>query len=98
MKTLQDIKNQYAQEHGYEDWKTFLNYYGGRHPEWFDQHWTEVCIRAQKVALDNAADSAKVQYYNTRTEKKESASAMGNKGQVYSVDRTSITNPKNLIR
>ena len=49
MKTLQEIKNHYAQELGHEDWKTFLNYYGGRHPEWFEQYYTEICIRAQKA-------------------------------------------------
>lgn len=50
---LQTLKNNYAQYHGYEDWESFLNYYGGRHPEWFNQHWTEICIRAQKEALEN---------------------------------------------
>lgn len=49
METLQEIKNNYAQEQGYEDWEVFLNHYGGRHPEWFDQHWDEICIRAQKA-------------------------------------------------
>ena len=62
MKTLQEIKNNYAQEQGYEDWDTFLNYYGGRHPEWFDQHMTEICIRAQKEALEKAANKEELSY------------------------------------
>lgn len=47
------LKNNYAQEQGYEDWETFLNHYGGRHPEWFEQHWTEICIRVEKATLEN---------------------------------------------
>ena len=54
METFLEIKNQYAQEQGHDNWETFLNYYGGRHPEWFDQHWQEICLRAQKVALEKA--------------------------------------------
>ena len=59
METLETLKNNYAQEQGYEDWKTFLNYYGGRHPEWFDQHWKEICIRAQKVASEKKIERLK---------------------------------------
>lgn len=84
MKTLKEIKEKYAIEQGYEDWASFLNYYGGRHPEWFDQHWKEICILAQKEALKNAAENAWVQ--------------MDLQTDWYRVDRTSITNTKNLIR
>lgn len=89
--TLNTLKNRYAQEQGYDDWKTFLNYYGGRHPEWFEQHWNEICIRAQKAALEKAAESVKMlptEFYCDC-------------GQSYidwSIDRNSITNPENLIK
>ena len=84
METLETLKNNYAQEQGYEDWETFLNYYGGRHPEWFDQHWQEICIRAQKAALEKAEDNAcnSLELYNSEYETLSKA----------------ITNPENLIR
>ena len=85
METLQEIKNAYAKELGHEDWKIFLNYYGGRHPEWFEQHWTEICIRAQKASLEWAAE-------NTEDLKYIDA------GGYRILDTTSITNPENLIR
>lgn len=91
--TLTEIKNEYAQEQGYDNWESIRSKPG----HFVESHMNEICIRAQKAALEKASESAKVQHYNTRTEKKESASAMGNKGQVYSVERTSITNPDNLI-
>lgn len=78
MNTLKEIKKAYAIEQGYEDWETFLNYYGGRHPEWFDQHWTEICIRAQKAALEKAAENADTEEYHG--------------GGIIGIDRSSITN------
>ena len=93
---LQTLKNKYAQEQGYEDWSELWHAHIHKLLD-FEIVMDEICIRAQKAALEKAAESAKVQHYNTRTEKKESASAMGNKGQVFSVDSTSITNPENLI-
>ena len=99
---LQTIKNEIAVEIGYSNFDDYMRELilncSDYSVERLNKITDEICIRAQKAALEKAADSAKVQYYNTRTEKKESASAMGNKGQVYSVDRTSITNPKNLIQ
>ena len=91
MKNLQEIKNTYAQELGHEDWKTFLNYYGGRHPEWFEQHWTEICIRAQKAALEKASENATMTVLDFMCD-------CGQSYNDWSIDRTSITNPENLIR
>lgn len=81
---LETIKNNYAQEQGYDNWEAFLNYYGGRHPEWFDQHWTEICIRAQKAALEKAAE--RVMNDGCPWD------------HTYGVHKESITNPENLIR
>lgn len=94
--TLNTLKNLYAQEQGYEDWcKLEMR-------TWSDEqmgiHWTEICIRAQKASLEKAADSAEVQHHNTRTGIKTCASGIGGNDQVYTVDRTSISNPENLIR
>ena len=81
---LQTLKNNYAQEQGYEDWVDFLNYYGGRHPEWFDQHWTEICIRAQKLALEKASENATMLFDAVY--------------DWHSVNKESIINENNLIR
>ena len=98
MKSLQEIKNTYAQEKGYEDWDelaTITCYTDGYQME---SYMNEICIRAQKAALEKAAENAEVQHHNTRTGTKTHASGMSSNGQVYIVDRTSITNPENLIR
>lgn len=78
--TLNTLKNTYAQEQGYVDWDDLA----GQSTDYIDQHWTEVCIRAQKAALEKAAESARVQ--------------MELQTDWYGVDRASITNENNLIR
>ena len=95
MKNLQEIKNTYAIEQGYDDWETFLNYYGGRHPEWFDQHWQEICIRAQKAALEKAAENAEITCSRKTTHCKQ---CYGGGCENPIVEKESITNPENLIR
>lgn len=81
---LQTLKNNYAQEQGYEDWEAFLNYYGSRHSEWFDQHWREICIRAQKLALEKAAENSTMLFDAVY--------------DWHAVNKESITNEENLIR
>ena len=101
MKTLQEIKNNYAQEQGYEDWDTFLNYYGGRHPEWFDQHWTEICIRAQKKALEKAAENAEIHRLNLVSGYKftgKNTVNLSGERTIFSIHKESITNPENLVQ
>ena len=52
MKTILDIKNNYAQEQGYEDWhELYMLTYSIMT---FQMHMNEICIRAQKLALENA--------------------------------------------
>jgi hypothetical protein len=78
---LQTLKNNYAQEHGYEDWydlqiQTF--------DKWLmDNHWTEICIRAQKLALEKAAENATMLFDAVY--------------DWHSVNKESITNEENLI-
>lgn len=86
MKTLQEIKNAYAIEQGYDDWEQLLrkNYWNDGDIE---VHWTEICIRAQKVALENASKNGvayKLAYPNNTSKAV--------------VEKSSITNPENLIR
>lgn len=85
MKTLQGVKDEYAQEQGYED---FIELKLGNDCAWLmESHTDEICLRAQKEALENAAKNAKTK-------------KTGNSGSYFdaSVDRTSITNERNLIR
>lgn len=80
--TLNTLKNNYAQEQGYEDWDDLIE------DNWktilMELHMNEICLRAQKAALERVAESARVQ--------------MDSQTDWYGVDRTSITNPENLIR
>ena len=55
MKNLQEIKNTYAIEQGYEDWVDLAIHHDLK-ADRLDQHWTEICIRAQKLALEKAAE------------------------------------------
>ncbi len=88
MKTLENLKNNYAQEHGYSDWEDLVRLniliVDAENEYELDKHYTKICIRAQKAALEKAAENAMVDSDLT--------------GQTYWVDSDSITNPENLIR
>ena len=79
---LQTIKNNYAQEQGYEDWEDLIE------DNWktilMESHMNEICIRAQKLALENAVENAKIE--------------MDLQTDWYFVNKESITNEENLIR
>ena len=88
MKNLQEIKDTYAQEQGYEDWKELREELYGNVPELrIEKYMDEICIRSQKEALEKAAENVKMGY----------TSIFSNDMKLV-VDRTSITNPENLIR
>lgn len=97
MKTLQDIKDEYAREHGYGDWENLQSdtFSDG---EKMESHMDEICLRAQKAALKNAAETAQIEYHNIRTGIKQYAQGLAGNGQIYTVERTSITNEQNLIQ
>ena len=82
MGTLLDIKNTYAQEHGYEDWHEL--YMLTDSIMIFQMHMNEICIRAQKEALEKAVENAKIE--------------MDLQTDWYFVNKESITNEENLIR
>ena len=83
MKTLQEIKNHYAKEKGYEDWRELQEYHS-RDPRGIESHMNEICIRAQKVALEKAAENATIN--------------LDFQLDWHSINKESITNPENLIR
>ena len=79
---LETLKNNYAQEQGYEDWVDLVIHHELK-ADRLDQHWTEICIRAQKAALEKAAENANIE--------------MDLETDWYFVNKESITNPENLI-
>jgi len=89
MNTLLEIKNHYAQEQGYEDWGLFA--YDVENEIEMEDHMNEICIRAQKAALEKAAKAGRrVDFVNECT-----------CGQIklnFGIDYNTIINPENLIR
>lgn len=75
--TLQEIKDNYAKEQGYLFWNHFL-----KNAEWekilisFD----ELCILSQQQALNNASESAKLEYVD---------------GKIVALDKKSILSENN---
>lgn len=55
MKTLEQIKNEYAKNIGYGDWEN-LDYNVNDSKE-FDEHWKNVCVIAQKECLKLAYEN-----------------------------------------
>lgn len=93
METLQEIKNNFAQEHGYKDFESFV--IGSYSPYDISKAWAigdfqaameEICIRAQKAALEKASKNGVV--YKL---------AYPNNTSKAVVEKSSITNPENLI-
>ena len=58
METLETLKNNYAQEQGYEDWEN-LQLDTLSEGEEMEDHMAEICIRAQKVALEKKIERLK---------------------------------------
>ena len=56
---LQTLKNNYAQEHGYEDWADLAIHHELK-ADRLDQHWTEICIRAQKEYGEKIKESVSI--------------------------------------
>ena len=79
---LQTIKNNYAQEQGYEDWEDLTE------DNWrtilMEYHINEICIRAQKLALEKASENATMLFDAVY--------------DWHAVNKESIINENNLIR
>ena len=93
METLETLKNNYAQEQGYEDWEELRRELYGDMPKLrIEEYYDEICIRAQKAALKKVKE---------RLERKiELTSEMGMEREnwAFSQSYRIITNPENLIR
>jgi hypothetical protein len=87
--TLNTLKNLYAQEQGYVGWET-LRFHSSAFER--ERQWTEICIRAQKAALEKAAEKLE--------RKIELTSEMGMEKEnwAFSQSYRIITNPENLIQ
>lgn len=82
MKTIEQIKNKYAESKGYGDWEN-LDYNVNDSKE-FDDHWKNICIIAQKQCLRNASEKAEV--------------ILDHKNSVdYDYLEKTITNEKNIV-
>lgn len=68
MKTLEEIKDDYAREHGYDDWNEVI--YSSSDPDTLDKACDEVAkryaIEVAKQALKNASENAFC-FLNTNT-------------------------------
>ena len=95
METLENLKNDYAKEQGYEEWEHLTNDMQPHSNMYLEQAMNEICIRAQKEALEKAAENAE-----TKTEEYYVGKIQGHIGLTASriiIDRNSITTPENLI-
>lgn len=101
--TLNTLKNQYAQEQGYEDWiELRKELYGDILELRIEAYMDAICIRAQKAALEKAAENGLVRLNFNNLSGNSSISEKRFKIKdtpgFYEIDRASITNPENLIR
>lgn len=99
LETLQEIKNEYAQEQGYEDWENLQSDTLSDGEE-MEEHMNEICIRAQKALKKPIY--AKIDYYKELAEKYKD-NAYNNRKYTYKVAGLEdalriVTNPENLIR
>lgn len=82
--SLNLIKNNYAQEHGYEDWADLYQRAGYYDETEFFKHEDAVFILAQKAALEKAAENVTSGSFRSQSD--------------YIITCKDITNPENIIR
>lgn len=102
MKTLQQIKNEYAVKWNFEHWIDLLECNSGLEFE-IDRHINELLTLVQKECLKNASDKANLdkyncdrfghRYYNGTTD----GVSLEN-GSLYEVNKKSITDENNIIK
>ena len=90
MKNLQEIKDTYAIEHGYEDWVELV-IINELQSDRLDKHWTEICIRAQKAYGETIKESV-----STFIESDLTVNDIFIDDYVNIISK--ITNPENLIQ
>ena len=88
METLENLKNTYAQEQGYEDWADLYRRAGYYDETIFFKHENAVIILAEKAALEKVAENAKLVPL-------QGIGFIDFSRQM--LDKHSITNPENLI-
>ena len=96
---LKTLKNLYAQVRGYDDWDELAN--SVQDDLEYEEHWTEICIRAQKKALEKAAENAEIHRLNLVSGYKftgKNTVNLSGERTIFSIHKESITNPENLIQ
>lgn len=98
MKTLTEIKNEYARERGYEDWNDIRNDFRDKLLTLHEMtiHEREVCLRSQKLALEKAVENLS-KFLNT-PETQDLKILFSKDEKAIEFFRTSIINEINLIR
>lgn len=86
--TLEDLKQLYASDQGYDGWDDLAIC---STDDEYDQQWRNVCILAQKQALENAAGNAKQIDLNE-------GKCGGMLHPCLFIDEETITDESNLIR
>ena len=96
MKSLEEIKNEYAKEQCVDNWVCLISMNGYNE---FEKHINNICMLAQKQALKNASENANLQKYNSNKEKYSFIDGYYNGlGIAYTVNKESITNENNLVK
>lgn len=92
MKNLQEIKDTYAKEQGYEDWEDLrIELYGDARQLRIEEFMDEICIRTQKAYGETIKESV-----STFIESDLTVNDIFIDDYVNIISK--ITNPENLIR
>ena len=87
--TIKTLKNTYAKEQGYEDWRELQ--FHSRNPREIESYMNEICIRAQKAYGEKIKESVSIFIESDLTV-----------NDIFIDDYVNIiskiTNPENLIR
>lgn len=89
MKTLQEIKDEYAVNIGFDDWISLYRITGYYNEDIFFMHENKVFELIQKEQQKLIAENAKVKTYKHFEE---------SLSMIYTVDESSIINENNIIR
>lgn len=95
MKTLEIIKNEYAERKGCESWSTFTFWL---EPEEIEAHMDKICILVQQEQQKIIAENAKVEIKTTKNDNPSVITKYENEDGFIKVNTESIINDKNIIR
>jgi hypothetical protein len=94
-KTLQEIKDQYAKERGYEDWDSVLR----RHEEslYMDEIATRYALACCKATQEKCAENATLLHHDGETQEDHSLRKFYAGADYVVVSKASVLNPSNIV-